>query len=152
MTLVPGPDIYDQVEDVEPKAQEGRLVIKMERGLATVSEETKKSLLEKINKMEEEIAITRRRIEWVDQNKEALLVKIEEVDQQMDWVKRKIARIDLEIAASLRALNEASGSLPAQERNFGEIEQLLREFTDIMKDEDKEVSLEGNNAKEIGLE
>ncbi|MCD9640784.1 hypothetical protein HAX54_026432 [Datura stramonium] len=121
MTLVPGPDTYDQVEVVESKAQEGWLAIKMERGSATVSEETKKTLLEKINKMEEEIAITRRRIERVDQNKEALLVKTEEVDQQMDWVKRKIARLDLEIDASLRTLNEASGSLPAKERNFGEI-------------------------------
>ncbi|MCE3216150.1 hypothetical protein HAX54_005117, partial [Datura stramonium] len=71
----------------------------MERGSAMVSGEIEKSLLEKINKMEEEIAMTRRRIEQVDQNKEALLVKTEEFDQQIDWVKRRIARIDLEIVA-----------------------------------------------------
>ncbi|MCE3050942.1 hypothetical protein HAX54_048577 [Datura stramonium] len=120
----------------------------MERGSATVYEETEKSLLDKINKMEEEIAMTRRRIEQIDQNKESLLVKTEEIDQQLDWVKRKITRIDMEIAVSLRALNEVFESLPAQERNSGEIEQLLREFTNIMKDGDKEVSPEGNNTKE----
>ncbi|MCD7469812.1 hypothetical protein HAX54_009062 [Datura stramonium] len=156
ITLTPGPDTYDQVEDVESKAQEGRLAITMERGSATVSGETEKSLLEKINKVEEYIAMTRRRIEQVDQNKEALLVMTEEIDQQMDWVKRRIARIDLEIAASIRALHEVSKSFPTQWKNFEDMEQLLQEFAHIMRtpkvvtptEEDKEVSLERNNTKE----
>lgn len=113
----------------------------MERGSATVFEETEKFLLEKINKMDEDIAMTRMRIERVDKNKEALLFKTEEVDQQMDEVKRRIAKKDLEIAASLRALHEVFESLPTLERNSEEIEQLLCEFTDIMKDEDKKYHL-----------
>ncbi|MCD9645797.1 hypothetical protein HAX54_035052 [Datura stramonium] len=83
----------------------------MERGSAHPFEETEKFLLEEIEKMGEEIAMTRRKIEQIDHNRDNLLVKTEEVDLQIDWVERRIAEIDLEIAESLRALHKALQSL-----------------------------------------
>ncbi|MCD9644279.1 hypothetical protein HAX54_032460 [Datura stramonium] len=111
--------------------KEGRLTIKMERGSAYMFEETKKFLLEEIEKIGEEIAMTRRKIEQIDHNRDNLLVKIEEVDLQIDWVERRIAEIDLDIAESLKDLCKVP--LPARKEISKEIERLLHKFADITK-------------------
>ncbi|MCD9644135.1 hypothetical protein HAX54_032121 [Datura stramonium] len=127
MTLTPGPNTYDQVEDMVSKTQPSKDLASLYRKVSLPSgwKEVQHRYLRKLRSsysrksiIWKNRAMTRRRIERVDQNKEALLVKAEEVGQQIDWVIGKIARIVLEIVVSLRALHEVSKSFPAEERNF----------------------------------